>query len=77
MPVILEILHFICDTGYRYAEDLIPRREGVAVTVGTPCFVGSTALGATLGLVGVALGLEELLFPSTESEFRPTIGTWE
>ena len=44
-------------------------------TAGTLRFVGSTARGTTLGLIGKAFGFEELLFPGAESEGSPTIGT--
>ena len=41
----------------------------------TLCLVGPAACRATLRLVGKAFRLEELLFPSAESEGSPTIGT--
>jgi hypothetical protein len=47
----------------------------VISTAGTLRFFGSTARGATLRLIGKAFGLEELLFPSAESEGSSTIGT--
>ena len=49
----------------------------VVSTVGTLCFVGSTAWGTTLRLIGKASRSPELLFPSAESEGSPTIGVPE
>ena len=46
----------------------------ISVTLCLPCF---TAGGTALGLVSVALGLEELLFLSTKGECSSTIGTLE
>jgi len=46
----------------------------VAVSV-LSCFPSLTAFGATPRLIGKAFRLEELLFPSAESEGSPTIGT--
>jgi len=58
-----------------YAEALIPWCVAIAATVRTPCFVGSAAWGTTLRLIGKAFSLKELLFPSSEGEVSPTIGT--
>jgi hypothetical protein len=46
----------------------------VAVTFCLPCLA---AFRAALGLVGVALGLEELLFLDAEGKLGSTIGTLE
>jgi len=46
----------------------------VSVTACLPCVA---AFGATLGLVGIASGLEQLLLVSAESELLPTVGTFE
>ena len=51
--------------------------ETVAVTTTSiplclPCLA---AWGTALGLIGIALGLKELLFLSAEGEVSPTIGT--
>jgi hypothetical protein len=41
------------------------------------CLPGLSAGGASLGLIGVAFGLEELLLLGTEGESGSTIGTLE
>ena len=51
------------------------RTVAIVSTARTVCFVGSAACGTTLRLIGKAFRLEELLFPSAESEGSPTIGT--
>jgi hypothetical protein len=45
-----------------------------SVTLGLSCLAAS---GASLGLVGIALGLEELLLLGAESEGSPAVGTLE
>jgi len=40
-------------------------------------FPGFAACGTALGLIGIALGLEELLFLSVEGELGSTIGALE
>jgi len=52
-------------------------REPVAVTtISIPlCLPCLSAWGTALGLISIALGLKELLFPSGEAEVSPTIGT--
>ncbi len=75
MPALPMKLHLVGDTGPRYAEGLIPRCVAVAVTLGTPCFVGAAAFRTTLRFIGKAFSLVELLFPSAESERGRTIGT--
>ena len=77
LPAIPIKLYLVCDTGLRYAEGLIPWCVVVAATLGTLCFVGTAAVRATLRLVGKAFTMEELLFPSGESERGSTIGTLE
>ncbi len=47
----------------------------VVFAIGTLRFVGSTACGTTLRLIGKTFRLEELLFPSAEGEGSSTIGT--
>ena len=53
----------------------------IAVAVATIsillCFPCLAALGATLGLVGVAFGVKKLLFSGVEGEDSPAIGTLE
>jgi hypothetical protein len=53
--------------------------EPVAVTtisISIPlCLPCLSAWGTALGLISIALGLKELLFPSGEAEVSPTIGT--
>jgi len=75
LPTIPIKLHLVCDTGLRYAEGLIPWCVAVVATLGTLCFVSAAAVRTTLRLIGKAFSLEELLFPSGESERGPTIGT--
>jgi hypothetical protein len=52
-------------------------REPVAVTtIPVPlCLPCLSAWGTALGLIGIALGLKELLFPSGKAEVSSTIGT--
>ena len=52
-------------------------REPIAVTtISVPlCLPCLSAWGTALGLISIALGLKELLFPGGEAEVSPTIGT--
>jgi hypothetical protein len=59
----------------RYREHLASGT--IAIVSVTLCFPGFAAGGTTLGLVGIAPGLEELLFLSAEGEVSPTIGALE
>jgi len=63
--------------GARYREHLASGPVAVAIISVTLCFPGFAAGGTALGLVGIALGLEELLFLSAEGEVSPTIGALE
>ena len=47
----------------------------VATTSMLLCLPRLSARGTALGLISIALGLKELLFPSGEAEVSPTIGT--
>jgi hypothetical protein len=70
-------LGFLTTLGTCYREHLTPGPVAVAIIPVTLCFPGFTAGGAALGLVGIALGLEELLLFSAEGKVGSTIGTVE
>ena len=58
-------------------EHLAPGSVAIAtitVTLRLPCFA---ACGTAFGFVGVASGLEELLFPGSKDERSPTVETHE
>jgi hypothetical protein len=68
---------FLTALGAYRREHLTPGPVAVAIITVALCFPGFAAGGTALGLVGIALGLEELLFLGAEGEFSPTVGAGE
>jgi hypothetical protein len=70
-------LGFLTTLGAYCREHLASGPVAVAIISVTLCLPGFAACGTALGLVGIAFGLEELLFLSAEGEVGSTIGALE
>jgi hypothetical protein len=68
---------FLTALGARRREHLTSGPVAVAIITVTLGFPGLAAGGTALGLIGVALGLEELLFLGAEGELGSTVGAGE
>ncbi len=68
---------FLTTLGAYSREHLASGPVAVAIISGALCLPCFATCGTALRLIGIASGLEDLLFLSTEGEGSPTIGALE